>query len=79
MVGWVLMPPEGSGVRQCYECIMKKVQPLVDFNQRRKTKTLRIPPSWPILEIFTIAMNAVQLSVDFDPFLFVSPLLPPQM
>jgi len=34
------MPPEGSDVCQWYECIMKKVQPLVEFTRRRKTKTL---------------------------------------
>ena len=36
-------------------------------------------PSRPIIEIFTIAMNGVQPSVDFDPILFVYLLLPQQM
>lgn len=93
------MPPKASGMCQCHERIMKQIQPLVDFTERRKTKShfsVGLPkvnvfdelqtkmlylytPYRPILEIFTIAMKGFQLSVDFDPFLFVSPLLPPQM
>ena len=70
----------------------------MDFNRRRKTKTLLSvdltmvnvfdqlqmkmylnTPSRPTIEVFTIALKGVQLSVDFYPFLFVSPLLPQQM
>ena len=37
------------------------------------------PLSRSNIEVFTIAMDGVQPSVDFDPFLFDSPLLPQQI
>ena len=49
------------------------------FDQLQMKMLYLNTPSRPIIEILTIAMKGVQLSVDFDPFLFVSPLLPQQM
>ena len=46
------------------------------FDQLQMKMLYLNTPFRPIVEIFTIAMKGGQLSVDFDAFLFVSPLLP---